>query len=46
MNTAQTVLTGGNQTQQVQAITSTVPWIALAVAVVVIAMLFLKPRGK
>ena len=31
MDTAQLLLSQGNQTQRVQAITSTVPWIALAV---------------
>ena len=42
MNTAQTLLTQGNQTQQVQALTSTVPWIALAVTAFLVVMIFFK----
>lgn len=44
MDTAQTLLTQGNQTQQVQAVTSTLPWIALAVVAVVVAMIFIKRK--
>ena len=44
MNTAQTLLTGGNQTQQVQAVTSTVPWIALGLVAVMVSMIFLRKR--
>jgi len=45
MNTAQTLLTGGNQTQQIQAVTSTVPWIALAVVAGLVVLVFLR-RAK
>ncbi|MGB7767429.1 MAG: hypothetical protein WBN22_01050 [Verrucomicrobiia bacterium] len=44
MDTAQAVLTEGNQTAQVQAVTSTIPWIVFAVVVVVVAMIFLNKR--
>ena len=44
MNTAQTVLTGGNQTAQVQALTSTVPWIALAIVAFLVVTMFLKKK--
>lgn len=42
MNTAQTVLTQGGQTQRVQAVTSTVPWIAVAVLLGLLVLVFLK----
>ena len=44
MNTAQTLLTQGNQTQQVQAVTQTVPWIALAIVAGLIVIVFLKGK--
>jgi hypothetical protein len=46
MSTAQTVLTGGNQTAQVQAVTSTVPWIALAVVAFLVVMMFFRQKAK
>ena len=48
MNTAQTVLTQGNQTQRLsdvtQTVTSVVPWIALAVLAFLVVTVFLKKR--
>jgi hypothetical protein len=40
MDTAQLLLSQGNQTQQVQAVTSTVPWIVLAVLGGILVWLF------
>jgi hypothetical protein len=41
MDTAQLLLSQGNQTQQVQAVTSTVPWIALAVLAGLLVWVFM-----
>jgi hypothetical protein len=42
MDTAQTLLTQGATTQRVQAVTSTVPWIALAVVFGLLVLVFLR----
>ncbi|HXC34262.1 MAG TPA: hypothetical protein VNV43_00190 [Candidatus Acidoferrales bacterium] len=44
MDTAQLLLSGGNQTQQTQAITGTIPWIALAVLAGLVVLVFLKKK--
>ncbi|MGH8022221.1 MAG: hypothetical protein ACRED1_01465 [Limisphaerales bacterium] len=44
MDTAQTLLSQGNQTQQVQAVTGTIPWIALAVLAGLVVLVFLRKK--
>jgi hypothetical protein len=44
MDTAQTLLTSGAQTQQLQSVTSQVPWVVFGVVVVIIAIVFLKGK--
>lgn len=44
MDTAQLLLTKGSQTQQLQAVTKTVPWIALAVVAGVVAWIFMRRK--
>jgi hypothetical protein len=44
MDTAQLLLSQGNRTQQVQAVTSTVPWIVLAVVAGLVVFIFFWKR--
>ena len=44
MDTAQLLLSQGNQTQRTQAVTSTIPWIALAVVAGLIVLVFLRKK--
>lgn len=44
MDTAQTLLTQGNQTQRVAAVTSIIPWIALAVVAGLVVLVFLRKQ--
>jgi hypothetical protein len=46
MDTAQTVLSQGNATQRVQAVTSTIPWIVLLVVAGLVVLVFLKGKKK
>ena len=39
MDTAQTILTGGDQTQQIQSVSNTVLWLGVIAGVVVLAWL-------
>jgi hypothetical protein len=46
MDTAQTLLTGGNQTQQVQSLSSTALWIAAIAGGVLLTWLIVKATTK
>ena len=42
MDTAQTILTGGNQTQQIQSLSNTALWLGVIAGIVVLAWLLTK----
>jgi hypothetical protein len=44
MDTAQLLLSQGNQTQRVTAVTKTIPWIALAVVAGLVVWIFLQKK--
>lgn len=44
MDTAQLLLSQGNQTQRVQAVTGTIPWVALAIVAGLVVWLYLKGK--
>jgi hypothetical protein len=44
MDTAQTLLTQGNVTQRVQAVTNTVPWIVLIAMAGLLVLVFLRNK--
>jgi hypothetical protein len=44
MDTAQLLLSQGNQTQRVQAVTSTIPWIAVAILFGLLVLLILRKK--
>jgi membrane protein required for beta-lactamase induction len=46
MDTAQTILTGGDQTQQIQSVSNTVLWIAAIAGGVILVWLIVKATTK